>query len=43
MIDILQGVYHSTDNSVVVKASNNTHVVFILIDTYTGKEFEMNL
>ena len=32
-----KGVYHSTDNSVVVKASNNTHVVFILIDTYTGK------
>ena len=32
-----KGVYNSTDNSVVVKASNNTHVVFILIDTYTGK------
>lgn len=32
-----KGVYNSTDNSVVVKTSNNTHVVFILIDTYTGK------
>ena len=32
-----KGVYNSTDNSVVVKASNSTHVVFILIDTYTGK------
>ena len=32
-----KGVYHQTDNSIVVSAPPKTHVVFVVIDTYTKK------
>ena len=32
-----KGIYHNTDNSIVVTAPAKTHVVFVVIDTYTGR------
>ena len=32
-----KGEYHQTDNSIVVTAPDKTHVVFVVVDTYTKK------
>ena len=32
-----KGIYHQTDNSIVVSAPPKTHVVFVVINTYTKK------
>jgi hypothetical protein len=32
-----KGVYHQTDNSIVITAPNKTHVVFVVVDTYSKK------
>ena len=32
-----KGVYHQTDNSIIVTAPKKTHVVFVVIDTYTKR------